>query len=75
MPPTPAWFPWFVVINWVIGLAIFLSFFAVFAAIRIWFRDDLRWITKVKFNFVGLACLFLSWFAFFYRLIGPAHRI
>ena len=50
LPPTPAWFPWFVVINWVTGLAIFLSFFAVFAAIRIWFRSDLRWITKVKFD-------------------------
>ena len=70
LPPTPAWFPWFVVINWVTGLAIFLSFFAVFAAIRIWFRSDLRWITKVKFDFVGLACLFLSWFAIFYRLSG-----
>ncbi|HWE86873.1 MAG TPA: serine hydrolase domain-containing protein [Terracidiphilus sp.] len=75
MPPTPAWFPWFVLINWLSGFAIFLSIFAVLAAIRIWFRDELRWITKVKFNFVGLACLFLSWFAVFYRLIGPAHRL
>ena len=75
LPPTPAWFPWFAVINWVTGLAILLSFFAVLSAIRIWFRSDLRWITKVKFDCVGLACLFLSWFAIFYRLIGPAHRI
>lgn len=75
MPPTPAWFPWFVLINWVTGFAIFLSIFAVGAAIRIWFRNDLRWITMVKFTFVGLACLYLSWFAYFYRLIGPAHRI
>ena len=75
LPPTPAWFPWFVAINWVTGVAIFLSFFAVLAAIRIWFRDELRWITKIKFNLVGIACALLSWFAYFYRLIGPAHRI
>jgi CubicO group peptidase (beta-lactamase class C family) len=74
-PPTPAWFPWFVLVNWLSGLAIFLSIFAVLAAIRAWFRDDLRWITKVKFNLVGLACFYLSWFAIFYRLIGPAHRL
>jgi len=74
-PPTPAWFPWFVAMNWVTGVAIFLSIFAVLRAILIWRRADLRWITKVKFNFVGLACAFLIWFSWFYRLIGPAHRI
>lgn len=74
-PPTPAWFPWFVLMNWVTGLSIFLSIFAVLRSIFIWFRGDLRWITKVKFSLVGLACVFLSWFAWFYRLVGPAHRI
>jgi len=74
LPPTPAWFPWFVAMNWVTGLAILFSIFAVIGAIRIWFRD-LRWITKVKFTFTGLACAFLIWAAVFYHLIGPAHRI
>jgi CubicO group peptidase (beta-lactamase class C family) len=74
MPPTPAWFGWFTLMNWVTGLCLLVSFFAVLAAIRIWFRD-LRFITRVKFTLVGLACAFLSWGAIFYRLIGPAHRI
>jgi CubicO group peptidase (beta-lactamase class C family) len=75
MPPTPAWFPWLVLINWVTGFCLFLSIFAVLAGIRIWYRHDLRWITKLKFSLVGLACLLLGWFSIFYRLIGPAHRI
>jgi CubicO group peptidase (beta-lactamase class C family) len=74
LPPTPAWFPWFVLVNWVTAICLLLSLFAILAAVRIWFRD-LRWITKVKFTFAGLACLLLSWCAIFYHLIGPAHRI
>jgi hypothetical protein len=74
MPPTPQWFPWFALMNWVAGVCLFFSFFAVVAGIRAWFRD-VRWITKVKFTFVGLACAFLSWAAIVYNLIGPAHRI
>jgi CubicO group peptidase (beta-lactamase class C family) len=75
MPPTPEWFPWFVVMNWVTGLALALSFCAVLAAIRIWRRPDTRWITMVKFTLVGGACLILSWFAVYWHLIGPTHRI
>lgn len=75
LPPTPAWFPWFVLINWVTGIAIFFSIFAALKAIFIWSRGDLRWITKVKFTLTGLACAFLIWASIFYRLIGPAHRI
>lgn len=75
LPPTPAWFRWFVAMNWVTGVCIFFSIFAVIRAVRIWFRDDLRWITRIKFTLVGIACALLSWFSYFYRLIGPAHRI
>ncbi len=75
MPPTPAWYPWFTAMNWATGVAMFLSLFAVFSAIRIWFRDDTRWITQVKFTLVGVACALLSWFAFNWHLIGPDHRI
>lgn len=74
LPPTPAWFPWFTLMNWVTALCLLMSFFAVVSAIIAWFRD-VRWITKLKFNLVGLACLFVSWCAIVYRLIGPAHRI
>ncbi len=75
MPPTPAWYRWFVVINWVTGVALLLSVFALISAIRIWWRPHTRWITMVKFTLVGAACLILSLFAAYYRLIGPAHRI
>lgn len=74
LPPTPAWFPWFVVVNWITGICLLLSLLAVLRAIRT-ARRDLRWITKVKFGLVGLACAWLSWCAVFYHLIGPAHRI
>jgi CubicO group peptidase (beta-lactamase class C family) len=74
MPPTPDWFRWFTVVNWVTGFGLLLSLFAAMSAIRVWFRD-VRWITKVKFTLVGLACAFISWCAMFYHLIGPARRI
>lgn len=75
LPPTPQWFKWFVAVNWATGVSLFFSLFAVLAAIRIWRRAPLRWITKVKFSLVGLACLILSWMAVHWNLIGPAHRI
>ncbi len=75
MPPTPEIFPWLVAINWVTAVALALSVLAVFAGIRIWWKPDLRRITKTKFALVGLACAFLSWFAIHWNLIGPAHRI
>ncbi len=75
MPPTPLWFKWFVLTNWVTGLALVLSFCATVSAIRIWWHENLRWITKVKFSLVGLSCVFLSWVAIHWHLIGPAHRI
>ena len=73
--PTPAWFGWFTMVNWMTAVCLLLSVLAVLRAILIWFHHDLRWITRVKFTLVGLACLFLGWCAIFYHLIGPAHRI
>ncbi|HEY1985738.1 MAG TPA: serine hydrolase domain-containing protein [Terracidiphilus sp.] len=75
MPPTPDWFRWFEIMNWVTGVALFLSVFAVIAGIRVWRRPHTRWITMVKFSLVGAACLILSWLAVYWHLIGPAHRI
>lgn len=74
MPPTPAWFKWFVLENAVVMLAIVVSTVAVIAGIDAWGRD-LRFITRLKFSFVALACAFLSWFAIHWHMIGPTHRI
>ena len=74
MPPTPAWFKWFVLINFIAMIAIVISTLAVIAGVRSWGRD-LRVITKLKFTFVALACAFLSWFAIHWHIIGPTHRI
>ena len=52
-----------------------LSLFAVISGIRIWWRPHTRWITKIKFTLVGVACVVLSLFAAYYHLIGPAQRI
>ena len=75
MPPTPEWYWWFTVVNWVTGVAILLSIFAVISAIRIWWRPHTRRITMVKFTLVGAACAILSLYAAYYHLIGPARRI
>lgn len=75
MPPTPDWFPWFVAINWVTAAALLLSLMAAISGIRVWWREDLRRITKVKFALAGLACAVVSWFAIHWNIIGPAHRI
>jgi CubicO group peptidase (beta-lactamase class C family) len=75
MPPTPEWFKWFVLMNWVTAVALFFSLFAIGSGIRVWWRDNLRIVTRVKFSLVGLACLILSWLAIHWNLIGPAHRI
>jgi len=75
MPPTPEWFKWLVLMNWATGVALFFSLFAIVSGIRVWRRSPLRWISKVKFSLVGIACLLLSWIAIFWHLIGPAHRI
>ena len=73
--PNPEWFPWFVVLNWAGAVAVFLSVFALASAITIWWNVDMKRITKIKFTLVGLACVFLTWFAQHWHLIGPAHRI
>jgi hypothetical protein len=73
--PNPEWYRWFTVMNWVTGVALLLSLFAVISAIRIWWQSHTRWITKIKFSLVGAACVVLSLFAVYYHLIGPARRI
>jgi CubicO group peptidase (beta-lactamase class C family) len=75
LPPDPDWYKWFVLMNWATGIAMFFSFFAIVAGIRIWWRDQVRWITMIKFSIVGLSCLILCWFAWHWNVIGPAHRI
>lgn len=74
MPPTPEWFKWFVLLNFVAMVAIVVSTLAVIAGLKSWGKD-LRLITKLKFTFVAIACAFLSWFAIHWHIIGPTHRI
>jgi CubicO group peptidase (beta-lactamase class C family) len=71
MPPTSAWVKYFVLMNFVTTLALGLSLFAVFSAIRTWSRAKLRRITRVKYALVAIACLFLSWFSLHWHLLGP----
>jgi len=74
-PPTPAWDKWFYLVNFVTAIALVFSVFAIISGIRVWRRQDLRRITKVKFSLVALACLILSWFAIHWNIIGPVKRI
>ena len=74
MPPTPQWFKWFALENFVAMAAIVVSTLAVIAGIKSWGRD-VRIITRLKFTFVALACAFLTWFAIHWHIIGPTTRI
>ena len=65
---------YFSLINWFSVLAAFFSICGVIEAVRIWMREDLRAITRIKFSLVGLECLFLTWFSIHWNLIGPIHR-
>lgn len=65
---------YFSLINWFSVLGALFSIFAVIEAVRIWRRDDVHAITRIKFSLVGLACLFLTWFSIHWNLIGPIHR-
>jgi hypothetical protein len=71
MPPTSAWDKYFVLMNFVTALALGLSLFGVFSAVRTWSRARLRHITRVKYAGVAIAFLFLSWFSLHWHLLGP----
>jgi hypothetical protein len=74
-PPTQAWDKYFYLTNFVTATAIFFSVLAIISGILVWPRTDLRNITKIKFSLVALACLYLSWFAIHWNIIGPVTRI
>jgi Beta-lactamase len=73
-PPTHAWDKYFYLVNALTAVAIFSSGLAVVSGLLAWLRSDLRQITKMKFSLVALACLFLTWFAIHWNIIGPATR-
>jgi Beta-lactamase len=73
-PPTDVWIKYFYLINIVTAAGIFFSVLAIFSGLLVWPRSDLRRITKVKFSLVAVACLFLTWFAIHWNIIGPATR-
>ena len=75
MPPTPAWDKYLYLINGVTALALVLSVFVIISGIRVWWRTDLRRITKVKYSLVALACAVLCWFAIHWNVFGPVTRI
>jgi len=59
------------------GFSVFAALFsiaALVAGLRIWTRSSVRAISRVKFSLVALACVFLTWYAIHWNLIGPIHR-
>jgi CubicO group peptidase (beta-lactamase class C family) len=73
LAPTSAFDKYFVIQNFFASLAIFFSALALLSGIAIWFRK-VRLITRVKFSLVALSCLFLTFFALHWHILGPAHR-
>jgi CubicO group peptidase (beta-lactamase class C family) len=74
LPKFPLIVRYFWLINWFSVLAVFFSIFALVAGVRIWSREDVRIISRVKFSFVAVACVFLAWYSIHWNLIGPIHR-
>ena len=72
-PPTRAWDKYFYLVNVVTAIAVFFSFIVICSGAVAWLRN-LRGITKTKYSLVALACLFLTWFAIHWNIIGPATR-
>jgi hypothetical protein len=71
LPPTSAWDKYFVLANFVTAVALGLSFFVVFSAVRVWGYTGLRRTTMAKYSLVATACVMLSWFAMHWHLLGP----
>jgi CubicO group peptidase (beta-lactamase class C family) len=63
----------FIAQNILTAIALLAIFFGLVSGLRT-LRQPLRFITKVKFALVSLACLYLGWFAIFFHFIGSAHR-
>jgi CubicO group peptidase (beta-lactamase class C family) len=75
LPPTSAWDTYFLVGDVLCGIAIGLSVFAVWSALRIWRRPGTSTISQVKFTLVAFAGVYLSWFAIHWHVITPIHRL
>jgi len=73
-PPTRDWDKYFYLINAVTSIGVLFSVFAIFSALLAWLRRDLRHITRIKFTLVAFSCLFLTWFAIHWNILGPATR-
>jgi CubicO group peptidase (beta-lactamase class C family) len=71
MPPSSAWDKYLVAMNFVTALALGLSVWGVFSAIRICGRTGLRRTTRVKYSLVAVAGVILSWFSIHWHLLGP----
>ncbi len=61
--------------RWLPRISQFAAWIWVLLISTIFILFNLRKITKVKFSLVALACLFLSWFAIHWNIIGPATRL
>ncbi|MGC1493692.1 MAG: serine hydrolase domain-containing protein, partial [Candidatus Acidiferrum sp.] len=63
VPSFPVIQRYFWLMNWFAVVAVFFSIIAVIAGLRIWFRSDIRVISRVKFSLVAVACIFLTWYS------------
>jgi CubicO group peptidase (beta-lactamase class C family) len=74
LPPSSSWDTVFLAGDALFALAILLSAFVVWSAVRIWLRPNASRISQIKFSLVALACAYFSWCAIHWHLITPVHR-
>src|SRR3984885_9082176 len=75
LPPTSAWDTYFLIGDMLCGIAIGLSVFAVWSAVRAWRSPSMSKISQIKFTLVAWACVLLSWFTVHWNLFAPIHRL
>jgi CubicO group peptidase (beta-lactamase class C family) len=63
----------FVTQNILTGIALLAIVAGLISGLRT-LRRPLRWITKLKFTLVSLACAYFAWFAIYFHFIGNAHH-
>jgi len=70
-PPSDAFDTVFLIVNLVVGLAILLSLWSVVTTVRTWRHLPKGLWLRFRMATVALAVLFVIWFSFYWKLIGP----
>ncbi|HZU27146.1 MAG TPA: serine hydrolase domain-containing protein [Bryobacteraceae bacterium] len=73
-PPSHAWDRIFLAMNIVVWIAVLLSVWMIVVLVVVWPVLPRRLWLRVRMPLIALAAVFLIWFSFYWKLIGPVAR-